>query len=201
MSEHVTLGPTPPPAASLPDWMRVKVLQLGEQVVWWEGPTEAAWQRWCKTFEMPLTLLGMGCAAAFPLLGTNLGPPGFFIGGLLGFGVLVGLVLAAGSADRLKWHVLTDRRLLIVTGRNKTEEFDLAMLRRLMAALGTAPAPAGATATDPRFDFTKLGQIQAASTGVTDLNSILALVRLAQQMKGVQLPEPGITSGGERPTG
>jgi hypothetical protein len=193
MPEHVTLGPpaapADPPAPNPPAWLRQKLLDPNEQVIWWQGPTEGRWQEWFKNQEgwlVPLTILGF---FVFPLIGLFRGPGGFVVGSLLAIGLIAAVQFVVGPADKHKWLVLTNRRLFTVLGRKKTDEFDLALLRQLLASA----APPAMPSNDQVFDLGKLGlpegAAQGKSEGVTDLASVLAMAKLVQQMGGVRRAE------------
>jgi len=90
------------------------------------------------------------------------------------------LALIAGAGDKYRWQILTDRRLFVVVGRKKTEEFDLALLRKLLGPVGS---DGGQPASEQVIDLSKVGAIGGSSQGVTDLASVLAMAKLAQQIQ------------------
>jgi len=188
MSEHVTIQAPPPTAAPVvPDWLRQRFLAPGEPVVWWQGPTEGRWQEWIKNNEQPVMLGAVLCGTGCTLGGMLLGAITFLLGFVLCVGLLLTATFILTSAEKHKWQVITDRRLFVVTGRKKTEEFDLALLRQLLGAIGT---PAASPASEQVIDLGKVGAIGGSSQSVTDLASVLAMAKLLQQVQGASKVMP-----------
>jgi len=186
--EHVTLNapaaPTLPAPAAPPNWLRKTFLDPAEHVVWWQGPPLAAWREWFLTHHDRLIMAAFGCTFLFPIVGMFLGPAGFFFGGCLGVVLLTTVSLSGGPTDKYRWQILTNRRLFVVVGRKKTEEFDLALLRQLLGSMGSAGA---LPANEQVIDLGKLGASGSAAKGssqnVTDLASVLAMAKLVQQVQ------------------
>jgi hypothetical protein len=152
-----------------------RFLHPDEKVLWWIGPRETPWQEWVGD-HVPV-LFGIGFTGFFvlPFLGMGLCyllhlPPGagFFFGGILGGASMTLGGALAGPAEKRTWHVITTGRLLVIQGRKKTQDHDLAFLRRFLATL-----PANAESA-PR-----------QSEGITDLASILAMARSLEQMQAI----------------
>jgi hypothetical protein len=189
MSEHVTLvapaAPPSPPLPALPDWLRRLFLDPNEQIIWWQGPTLRPWREWFQTHQDRMMMASFGVTMLLPLVGLFIGPAGFFFGGCFGVGLLVTVALIGGSGDKYRWQVLTNRRLFVVVGRKKTEEFDLALLRQILSSMGSAGSQ---PASEQVFDLGKVGASAGAATGpshgVTDLASVLAMAKLVQQVQG-----------------
>jgi hypothetical protein len=183
MSEHVTLdAPAPsPPLPPPPGWLRRKFLDPNEQVIWWQGPTLRPWRAWFETHQDRLFLAAWGATFLLPNAIWFVGPGGAFFGACFGVGLLMAVALIAGAGDKFRWQILTDRRLLVVVGQKKTEEFDLALLRQL---LGSAGAAGALPASEQVIDLSKVGAIGGSSQGVTDLASVLAMAKLMQQVQG-----------------
>jgi hypothetical protein len=193
MSEHVTPGPLPVPTASAagdpPAWLRQQFLTAEEQVVWWQGPKVGRWEEWCINHQPTIALVSFGSAFALLVTGIVLDTPVWYgLGLLLGWGLLLANILITGSANSQRWQVVTTQRLLIIVGRKKSEEFDLGLLRRILASMGSTDGlPA-----DDRVLGSKFGAVEGEKgpvEGITDLGAVLAMARLVQQMQGVRRGE------------
>jgi len=153
MSEQITTMP-PPPA-----WLRERFIRPGEKVLWWQGPREGPWVEWALNRHDALGILFFLGFFFFPIAGAALvglcgGEPGagFFCGGLIGIGSAgVGVAIWV-KADKHVWQVVTDQRLLIVKARKVSDEFDMALLRRLLGAGdGALPRPDAIIGALPRW--------------------------------------------------
>src|SRR5262245_51691120 len=147
---------------------------------------------WLKTREDRLFMGAFACFFLFPLLGAGLavllgaadGGPGFFVGGLLGMGGVIAAGIVAGVGDKHVFHVLTGRRLLVIKGRKLAEEFDLDLLRRLLA-VSDAARPAAAPADEHILDPSKVRPLlPPPSQGVTEMEPILRMLRAFGQVQG-----------------
>jgi hypothetical protein len=181
MSEHVTTEAPPPAVPPVPAWLRRRFLDPGEPVAWWQGPKERGWKAWLKDHEGPLFIPVYLSFFVCTLAGMPFGPAGFVLGVGLSLCLIAAFVTVVGNSEKHKWIVITDRRLFVVTGRKKTEEFDLALLRRL---LGTLRSPPATPASKHVLDLGKVGTRNEPSQNVTDLASVLAMAKLMQQVQG-----------------
>jgi hypothetical protein len=181
MTEHVTLdAPAAPPSPAAPGWLRRTFLAADERVVWWRGPTLRPWRAWFEEHQDRLFVTAFLATFLLPIAGRFAGPGTFFFSACAGVGLLTTMSLIAGAGDKYRWQILTDRRLLVVVGRKKTEEFDLVLLRQLLAKAETDGAR---PPSEQVIDLSKVGAVGGPSKNVTDLASLLAMAKLAQQIQ------------------
>jgi hypothetical protein len=194
MSDEVWKG------SAAPAWLGEPLLRPGERVVLWRGPRDGRLAGWLRgrigrlivNGRMGLLLLAnIAAIPAFPLAGMGLG---MLLGGGDGWaGLRLGLTLAFGcNAAALAaffwvfndvFHVLTDRRLLVIKGYEPVQAFDLDLLRRLLSAADAA-RPAGAPADEHVLEPGKLRAPAARPAGgVTELDPILRMLREFGQLQ------------------
>jgi hypothetical protein len=176
-----------PPA---PPWLLARFLQPGENVVWSRGPEVGPWAEWALKRYPGLGFVLVLGGLVFPLTGIAIawlcGAERGVAGLLCAVLPLVAMVAAADSwktAERHVCHALTDRRLLIITGLNKVEQFAVGPLRRLLA---TTDARSAEGAAVPRILDVSKGRPRAArpAAGVTEVGPILRLLRAFGQLQG-----------------
>jgi hypothetical protein len=180
MSDDVITNAGPAPA-----WLGEPLLQPGEGLVWWSGPRQGRLMGWLKG-RVPL-LFGATFAggAIFPFAGKGLvillgggdGGAGFFSGLALAMGCLFATMAVAYLADQDVFHVLTDRRLLVIKGRHLTQAFDLDLLRRLLA-MGDAARPASVPPEEHVLELSKVRPLlPPPAEGITEIEPILRMLR------------------------
>src|SRR5262245_34368460 len=124
MSDDIPMNAGPGPA-----WLGEPLLKPGERVVLWRGPRDGRLAGWLKGH---VGLLFAGAFAAFPVFAFAGKGLGMLLGGGDGWtGLRIGLTLAFGwyvaALAMLFWalkdvfHVLTDRRFLVIRGRELVE--------------------------------------------------------------------------------
>src|SRR5262245_39038059 len=169
----VTTAPAPP-------WLLARFLQPGENVVWSRGPRLGPWREWALKRHPGLSAVLVGGGLVIPLVGIGIaylcdahrGVAGLLIA-LLPMGAMAAFGSLWNEAGRYVCHALTDRRLLVIRGLTKVEQFDLDLLRRLLAACD-ARRPAGVPPDEHLLDVSKVRPLLGPqSKGVTEIEPTL----------------------------
>src|SRR5262249_44156349 len=125
----------------------------------------------------PLTGLGIAW-----LCGADLRVPAF-LGLVMALGAMLATVDTWGTAERHVCHALTDRRLLIIKGLNKVEQFDVDLRPRLLAP--TDARSAEGAADQHVLDVSKVRPLTARpAEGATAIEPILRMLRAFGQLQG-----------------
>jgi hypothetical protein len=195
MSDEVPTNAGPAPA-----WLGEPLLQPGERVVLWGGPQGRGLGGWIKARVGRLIasgwaslLLIAGIAAPFilafagkglfVLLGSANGVPGYVVGAVLGMGCFIATLDVLNRAGEDNFHVLTDRRFLVIKGYGLVEAFDLDRLRRLVA-LADAARPPVVQADEHVQEPGKVRPLSARpAEGVAEIDPLLRMLRAAGQLQ------------------
>jgi hypothetical protein len=191
MNDHRMTAPAAPADPPAPAWLLARFLKPGENVVWSRGPPLGPWREWALERYPGLGFVLVGGGIVIPLAGAGIaylcnahtGVAGFLIA-MLPLGAMAAAASTWTEAERYVCHALTDRRLLVITRLNKVEQFDVDLLRRLLAACDAA-RPAGAPPDEHLLDVSKVRPLLAPrSEGVTEIEPILRMLRAFGQLQG-----------------
>jgi hypothetical protein len=186
-------------AGPAPAWLGEPLLQPGENVVVWGGPREGRLKRWLRLLKVKrlegfLVIASMVASfAIFPFAGIGLfrllgwadGGPGLYLGLTLALGCVFATIGALIWTEQGVFHVLTDRRLLVVVCRKEVtvQAFDLDVMRRLLAAVDAA-RPASVPKDEHLLDPSKVQPLVPRPTeGLTAIEPVLELVRQFGQLQ------------------
>jgi hypothetical protein len=186
-------------ASPVPAWLGAPLLQPGEGVVWWRGPREGRLLRWLKGRVGLLFAISCAATAVFPFAGKGLGMllgwadggAGFFCGLAAGLGCGAATMAVGILADQDVFHVLTDRRLLVIKGRHLVHAYDLDLLRRLVAISDAARA-AGMAADEHVLDAGKVRPLLTRpAEGITEIEPVLRVLHAFRPARGTGSGFPG----------